>query len=57
MGELGVPTRTAFPARGSCFTYGFLKSSTAPGQFSCDELITQLAATLPAYAEALAAKE
>jgi len=39
MGALGTPTRVDFPARGSCLTYGFLDTTSAPGQMSCSELV------------------
>jgi len=32
MGQLGVQTRTEFPRRGSCLTYGYFESPAAPGQ-------------------------
>lgn len=32
MGALGVKTRTEFPRRGSCLTYGYFESPAAPGQ-------------------------
>ena len=32
MGALGVKTRTEFPQRGSCLTYGYFESPAAPGQ-------------------------
>lgn len=41
MGEAGVETRVTFPQQGSCLTYGHLDESTAPGQLSCQELMTK----------------
>jgi 3-dehydroquinate dehydratase I len=38
MGPLGRETRLKFPAEGSCFTYGYLDTPGAPGQFSAAEL-------------------
>ena len=38
MGEFGVETRTAFPLKGSCLTYGYLDDSAAPGQLSALQL-------------------
>jgi 3-dehydroquinate dehydratase I len=32
MGQLGATTRTEFPRRGSCLTYGYFESPAAPGQ-------------------------
>jgi 3-dehydroquinate dehydratase type I len=42
MGELGVPTRTEFPRRGSCLTYGYFETSAAPGQLAAATLMEQL---------------
>ncbi len=39
MGALGRETRLTFPREGSCFTYGFLDSAGAPGQYSAAELM------------------
>jgi 3-dehydroquinate dehydratase-1 len=49
MGALGTPTRVAFPALGSCLTYGYLDRPSAPGQLSAAELVRQLRAQLPEY--------
>lgn len=38
MGPLGRETRLAFPREGSCFTYGYLDTAGAPGQYSAAEL-------------------
>ena len=38
MGELGVRTRSEFPAKGSVLTYGYLDECAAPGQLSAREL-------------------
>ena len=38
MGPHGKETRLDFPLEGSCFTYGYLDSPGAPGQFSAQEL-------------------
>ena len=42
MGELGVKTRTEFPRRGSCLTYGYFESSAAPGQLPAATLMESL---------------
>jgi 3-dehydroquinate dehydratase I len=42
MGELGVKTRTEFPRRGSCLTYGYFETSAAPGQLSAATLVELL---------------
>jgi 3-dehydroquinate dehydratase I len=42
MGELGVKTRTDFPRRGSCLTYGFFEDSAAPGQLPAATLMELL---------------
>ncbi len=42
MGSLGAPTRLEFPKLGSCFSYGYLDQSVAPGQASARELMRQL---------------
>ena len=49
MGAKGTPTRTSYPALGSCLTYGYLDSVSAPGQLSAAELVAHLRRTLPAY--------
>ena len=38
MGPLGRETRLTFPLEGSCFTYGYLDTPGAPGQYSAAEL-------------------
>jgi 3-dehydroquinate dehydratase-1 len=38
MGPLGRETRLNFPLHGSCFTYGYLDTPGAPGQYSAAEL-------------------
>ena len=38
MGPLGRETRLQFPLEGSCFTYGYLDTPGAPGQYSAVEL-------------------
>jgi 3-dehydroquinate dehydratase-1 len=38
MGPLGRETRLKFPLQGSCFTYGYLDTPGAPGQYSSAEL-------------------
>lgn len=38
MGPLGRESRLSFPLEGSCFTYGFLDTAGAPGQYSAAEL-------------------
>lgn len=42
MGELGVKTRTEFPRRGSCLTYGYFETSAAPGQLAAATLMERL---------------
>lgn len=42
MGELGVKTRTEFPRRGSCLTYGYFETLAAPGQLAAATLMEQL---------------
>ena len=39
MGAHGRETRLSFPLEGSCFTYGYLDTPGAPGQFSSQELM------------------
>jgi len=39
MGELGIKTRTEFPRRGSCLTYGYFEDSAAPGQLPAATLM------------------
>ncbi len=40
MGSLGRETRLTFPREGSCFTYGYLDTPGAPGQYSAAELMS-----------------
>jgi len=42
MGQLGVRTRTEFPRRGSCLTYGYFESPAAPGQRPASTLMELL---------------
>ena len=42
MGDLGVKTRTDFPRRGSCLTYGYFEQAAAPGQLSAATLMELL---------------
>jgi 3-dehydroquinate dehydratase-1 len=42
MGAFGTKTRVTFPARGSCLTYGYLDSPSAPGQLSAEMLSEQV---------------
>lgn len=42
MGAFGTKTRVAFPAQGSCLTYGYLDTPSAPGQLSAEMLSEQL---------------
>ena len=42
MGDLGVKTRTEFPKRGSCLTYGYFDKPAAPGQLSAATLMELL---------------
>ncbi|MBU6427326.1 type I 3-dehydroquinate dehydratase [Patescibacteria group bacterium] len=51
MGSMGAHTRTSFPARGSCFTYGYLDRPSAPGQFPAQFLVERLREALPEYNE------
>ncbi len=39
MGTLGRESRLNFPREGSCFTYGYLDTAGAPGQYSASELM------------------
>ncbi|HVK58512.1 MAG TPA: type I 3-dehydroquinate dehydratase [Candidatus Kapabacteria bacterium] len=39
MGPFGRDTRLRFPLEGSCFTYGYLDTPGAPGQYSASELM------------------
>ena len=42
MGAMGVETRTEFPKRGSCLTYGYFESPAAPGQRPAATLMERL---------------
>ncbi len=42
MGAFGTKTRVTFPAQGSCLTYGYLDTPSAPGQLSAETLSEQL---------------
>lgn len=42
MGAFGTKTRVTFPAHGSCLTYGYLDTPSAPGQLSAEMLSEQL---------------
>lgn len=53
MGEKGMETRIRFPGLGSCLTYGYLDASSAPGQHSCEELMSALRQHVPGYNEDL----
>lgn len=43
MGAKATETRVSFPLLGSCLTYGYIDSPSAPGQFSATELLLRLA--------------
>jgi 3-dehydroquinate dehydratase-1 len=45
MGPLGRETRLTFPRQGSCFTYGYLDTPGAPGQYSAAELMAHFGRT------------
>jgi 3-dehydroquinate dehydratase-1 len=49
MGSMGTKTRIAFPSLGSCLTYGFLDTPSAPGQLSARNLNQQLRTIIPEY--------
>lgn len=49
MGAMGTPTRTTYPGLGSCFTYGYLDTVSAPGQLSARELVASLRQIDPGY--------
>jgi 3-dehydroquinate dehydratase I len=51
MGPLGTHTRVSFPNLGSCFTYGYIDKSSAPGQLHCSRLTEELRGLNPAYNE------
>ena len=52
MGEAGRISRVAGFLYGSCITYGFMNTPTAPGQLSVEELIDSCALFYPTYARA-----
>lgn len=47
MGPLGRETRLSFPLEGSCFTYGYLDTPGAPGQYSATELMEHFRKSSP----------
>jgi 3-dehydroquinate dehydratase I len=49
MGALGTRTRIVFPTMGSCMTYGYLDTPSAPGQLPSGSLVSQLRSLLPNY--------
>lgn len=49
MGTSATKTRIAFPSLGSCLTYGYLDTPSAPGQLSASTLNEQLRTILPDY--------
>ncbi|HTR42379.1 MAG TPA: type I 3-dehydroquinate dehydratase [Pseudomonadales bacterium] len=49
MGAFGTRTRIAFPSLGSCLTYGYLDTPSAPGQLSARMLTEQLRSLDPQY--------
>lgn len=49
MGASATKTRIAFPSLGSCLTYGYLDTPSAPGQLSARALNEQLRSILPGY--------
>jgi 3-dehydroquinate dehydratase-1 len=49
MGASATKTRIAFPSMGSCLTYGYLDTPSAPGQLSAKTLNEQLRSILPGY--------
>jgi 3-dehydroquinate dehydratase-1 len=51
MGPLGAKSRASLAALGSCLTYGYLDEPAAPGQLSAAELIRELRAVVPGYAQ------
>jgi 3-dehydroquinate dehydratase I len=51
MGAAGTKTRTVFPCIGSCFTYGYLDTPSAPGQLPAVSLVDHLRAVIGAYNE------
>ncbi len=51
MGSVGTHTRAVFPTLGSCLTYGYLDTPSAPGQLPAEKLIEYLRENLAAYNE------
>ena len=51
MGPLGTSTRVSFACSGSCLTYGYVDTPSAPGQLSAQELVAQLRKLFPAFDE------
>lgn len=51
MGSEGTSTRVLFPSLGSCLTYGYLDSPSAPGQLPASRLIEHLRQLFPKYNE------
>jgi 3-dehydroquinate dehydratase I len=49
MGTSATKTRVTFPSMGSCLTYGYLDTPSAPGQLSARALNEQLRSILPDY--------
>ncbi len=49
MGPLGPESRLSLPLAGSCLTYGYLDTPSAPGQLSAGELRRRLAEAHPGY--------
>ena len=49
MGPLGTATRVSFARSGSCLTYGYLDTPSAPGQLSAAEMVKQLRATTDTF--------
>jgi len=49
MGSQGTKTRVLFPSLGSCLTYGYIDSSSAPGQLPSSVLIQHMRQLLPQY--------
>jgi 3-dehydroquinate dehydratase-1 len=57
MGDRGAVTRMTFPALGSCLTYGYLDSPTAPGQWSAAALTKRLRSVAPGSEPRTAAQQ
>ena len=56
MGPLGAESRVALPLAGSCLTYGFADTASAPGQLSVGDLRIRLAEAHPGYRRHLQAQ-